>query len=88
MSPFYIYDFYLQATQELSTYLSPTYWPTDENKIPDLLDFFINNGISTTYTDIQASYDLTSDHTPIIATISTTVTVRQPPPRLHTSQTN
>jgi hypothetical protein len=67
---------------------SPTYWPTEENKIPDLLDFFITNGISTTYIDIQASYDLISDHTPIIATISTTVTVRQPPLRLHNSQTN
>ena len=67
---------------------TPTYWPTDENKIPDLLDFFITNGISTTYNDIQASYDLTSDHTPIIATISTTVRVRQPPPKLHSPQTN
>ena len=40
---------------------SPTYWPTNDNKI---LDFFITNGMSTTYVDIQASYDLTSDHTP------------------------
>ena len=31
---------------------TPTYWPTDENKIPDLLDFFIINRISTTYIDI------------------------------------
>jgi hypothetical protein len=67
---------------------SPTCWPTDANKIPDLLDFFITNGISTTYVEIQASYDLTSDHTPIIATLSTNVTVRQPPPQLHTTQTN
>ena len=67
---------------------SSTYWPKDGNKIPDILDFFITNRISTTYIDIQASYDLTSDHTPIIATINTSVTVRQPPPRLHNSQTN
>ena len=45
---------------------TPTYWPTDENKIPDLLDFFVPNGISSTYTDIQSSYNLTSDHSPII----------------------
>jgi hypothetical protein len=73
------------------SYLStgtPKYWPTDTNKTPDLLDFFITNVISTTYTDIQASYDLTWDHTPIIVTISTSVMVRQPAPRLHTSQTN
>jgi hypothetical protein len=67
---------------------SPTYWPTDENKIPGFQDFFITNGISTTYLDIQASYDLTSDNTAIISTINTTVTVRQQPPRLHNSQTN
>jgi hypothetical protein len=30
-----------------------TYWPADGNKIPDLLDFFVTNGISSTYTDIQ-----------------------------------
>jgi len=67
---------------------SPTYWPTDDSKILDLLDFFITNGISTTYVDIQASYDLTSDHTPIIATISTSSAVRQPPPRVYNLQTN
>ena len=66
---------------------SPTYWPTDTNKTPDLLDFFITNGISTDYADVAASYELISDHTPIIATISTTIMVRQPPPRLHTPQT-
>jgi hypothetical protein len=66
---------------------SPTYWPTDVNKTSDLLDFSIANGSSTTYIEIQASYDLTAGPTPIIATISTTVTVRQPPPRLHTAQT-
>ena len=67
---------------------SPKYWPTDDNKIPDLLDFFITTGISKTYVDIQASCDLTSDHTPIIATISTSSAVRQPPPRVYNLQTN
>jgi hypothetical protein len=60
----------------------------DTNKTTDLLDFFITNGISTNYAEVEASYDLTSDHSPIIATISTTVMTRQPPPRLHTPQTN
>jgi hypothetical protein len=67
---------------------TPTYWPTDGNKIPDLLDFFVTNAISSTYTDIQSSYDLSSDHSPIIATISTSVIVSKPTPRLHNSQTN
>ena len=59
---------------------SPTYWPTDVNKIPDLLDFFIVHGISPTYADVQSSYGLTSDHTPIIVTISTTIVIRQSAP--------
>jgi hypothetical protein len=67
---------------------TPTYWPTDVLKIPDLLDLFITNGISTCYVDIQASLDLTWDYSPIIATINTTILVRQTPPRLHNSQTN
>jgi len=43
----------------------------DPTKQPDLLDFFVTNGISSTYTDIEPSYDLSSNHSPVIATIST-----------------
>ena len=53
----------------------------------ELLDFFITNGISTVCADLQARNDPYSDHSPVIATISTSVAVRQPLPRLHTSQT-
>jgi hypothetical protein len=67
---------------------TPTYWPTDGNKIPDPLDFFVTNGISSTYTHIQSSYDLTSDHSPIIAKLSPSLIVRKPTPLLHNSQTN
>jgi hypothetical protein len=67
---------------------TPTYWPTDKNKIPDLLDFFITNGISSNYISETASFDLTSDHSPIIATISTSVMLRKPKFRLHNSKTN
>jgi hypothetical protein len=44
--------------------------------------------MSSTYIDIQSSYDLTSDHSPIIATLSTSVIVRKPTPRLYSSKTN
>jgi hypothetical protein len=44
--------------------------------------------MSSTYIDIQSSYDLTSDHSPIIATLSTPVIVRKPTPRLYNSKTN
>ena len=67
---------------------TPTYWPTDENKIPNLLDFLVTSGIFSTHTDIQSSYDLTSDHSPITAILRTSVIVRKPKPRLHNSKTN
>ena len=73
------------------SYLStgtPTYWPTDPQKIPDLLDFYVTNGINSTYTDIVPNYDLSSDHSLIIATIGTSVIYKKPPPKLHNSRTN
>ena len=52
------------------------------------MDFFVINGISTPYTDITPSYDLSSDHSPIIAIIGTTLLNRNPLPRLHNPKTN
>lgn len=52
---------------------TPSYWPTDQNKIPDLLDLFVTNGISSSYTTVESSYDLSSDHSPIIAMLSSLV---------------
>lgn len=50
---------------------SPTYWPSDSNKIPDLLDFVVFNGVPPTSLQITDSYDLSSDHSPIIITFFT-----------------
>jgi hypothetical protein len=66
----------------------PTYWPTDPTKQPDLLDFFVTNGISSPYMDIESSYDLSSDHSPVITTISTSPIYIKPIPRLHNSRAN
>jgi hypothetical protein len=67
---------------------SPKYWPTNAHKIPDLLDFPITNDISTTCAEIMSSYDLTSDHSSILVSVSATVWYRRGPPRLHNSKTN
>jgi len=66
----------------------PTYWPSNPAKRPDLLDFFVTNGISSTYLDNQPSYDLSSDHSPIIASISSSPVHALPIPRLHNFRTN
>lgn len=48
----------------------PTYWPTDSNKTPDLLDFFITKGISELNTLIKSSLDGSSDHSPVLLMVS------------------
>lgn len=67
---------------------TPTYWPSDPNKLPDLLDFFVIKGISSSYTNIEPNYELSSDHTPVIATISSTPVNIKEIPKLHNAKTN
>jgi len=79
---------YSLMQEENHLYLSsgePTYWPSDPNKLPDLLDFFITKGTSSNYAAIVSSLDLTPNHTPILGTISTTVTYKSPKPSLYNS---
>ena len=66
----------------------PTYWPSDPNKTPDLLDFFVYKSIATNYMQIAANWDLSSDHTPIITTLCTHVFCKPQPPGLTTSKTD
>jgi hypothetical protein len=56
--------------------------------MPGLLDLFVTAGFSSPYADIRSSYDLSSDYTPIIATISTTIITTKRAPRLQISRTN
>jgi len=67
---------------------TPTYWPTDTRKTPDLLDFFVTRGLSESYLEITASYDFSSDHSHIIATVSEAIIAKPRPPHLHTRTTN
>lgn len=46
------------------SYLStgePTYWPTDREKMPDLLEFFVVQGVSNNYTTVESNYDIFYD---------------------------
>jgi hypothetical protein len=51
----------------------PTYWPTDRNKIPDLIYFFVFRNVSSTFMDVNEEFDPDSDHSPIVLTFSETV---------------
>jgi hypothetical protein len=47
-----------------------TYWPPNPYKLPDLIDFFVIKNVSENYIKIEEGYDLNSDHSPILLTIS------------------
>lgn len=66
----------------------PTYWPTDPNKSPDLIDFFVTGGIPGLYTKVESCLDGSSDHTAVICTLSTTVIYREPRETLYNSRTD
>lgn len=66
----------------------PTYWPTDRRKLPDLIDFCVIKGISTNYLEAVSCLDLSSDHSPVIVTLSTQIINNQKPPTLCNRKTD
>jgi hypothetical protein len=44
----------------------PTYWPSDINKLPDLVDFCVTKGIPPTSATATSCLDLSSDHSPVL----------------------
>lgn len=66
----------------------PTYWPADQTKIPDVIDFFVIKDVSTNYIKIEDSCDLSSDHSPIILTLSENVIQKEVNPVLCNRYTN
>ena len=81
-----------RATQELGCNFQstgkPTYWPTDKNKLPDLLDFFIIRKISSNFIDIEENFDLNSDHSAAILTLSEHIIKKNTRPSLINKTTN
>lgn len=59
-------------TAKLDTISSghPTYWPTDLQKIPDLIDFGVTKNIKREQITATPSFELSSDHSPVIINIS------------------
>lgn len=66
----------------------PTYWPSDRRKVPDLLDFCIIKGIDLKKCSIESCFELSSDHSPIIAKICTDIPIPPKKPSLHNKKTN
>lgn len=51
----------------------PTNWPSDPNRLPDVIDFFIAKGLPRLYYTIETCLDANTNHVPVILTIGTTV---------------
>lgn len=77
-----VYSIYklLTAMAESSLYQlsidEPTYWPSDQNKTPGLLDFCIVKGISRNYLDLKPCWNLPSNNSPIFVSISIQVILK------------
>ncbi|KMQ93980.1 rna-directed dna polymerase from mobile element jockey-like protein [Lasius niger] len=66
----------------------PTYWPTDRRKKPDVIDFCIVKGISVYQFKAESSFDLTSDHTPILITLNAIISKKDKPLTLCNAKTD
>lgn len=67
---------------------SPTHWPVDLNKIPDVLDFFICKGISENRLNFENTYDSCSDHSLIVLNFSDRAVIKEQIPPVFNSQTD
>lgn len=65
-----------------------THYPTDPNKLPDLLDFFVYRGVHSQFLDIADCLDSSSDHIPQIVTMSSTIIQRPAPAYLYNNRTD
>jgi hypothetical protein len=48
----------------------PTYWPSDRNKLPDLVYFCVTKGIPQDFAVAKSCFDLSSDHSPVLITLN------------------
>ena len=65
----------------------PAYWPSDPNKIPDLVDFLVTKGSDTKRFIVESCLDLTSDHTSILITTFTHIPGKSMKPSLYSKKT-
>jgi hypothetical protein len=66
----------------------PTYWPSDRNKLPDLVDFCVTKGIPPDFSVAQSSLDLSFDHSPVLVTLTSHAINQEKQPSLSNRLTN
>jgi hypothetical protein len=66
----------------------PTYWPSDRNKLPDLAAFCVTKGIPQDFAVAKSCYDLSSDHSPVLITLTSHALNQGKQPSLSNRHTN
>jgi hypothetical protein len=66
----------------------PTYWPTDIKKVPDLIDFCVIKCIPSHCLNAKPRLDLSSDHSPVLNSSSTSAIENIKPSSLTNKKTN
>ncbi|PNF35988.1 hypothetical protein B7P43_G02290 [Cryptotermes secundus] len=66
----------------------PTYWPSDADKIPDLVDFCVTKSIPPNSIQADSCLDLSSDHSPVIIKLTSDIMERAKQPTLNNKCTN
>lgn len=73
---------------EAASSCEPTYWPSDASKRPDLLDFFILRKVPPVFASVENVNDLSSDHSPVLLTVSAHIMHKKVKSGLHNKRTN
>lgn len=66
----------------------PTYWPSDQGKVPDIIDFCITKSVAKDIISWYSCWELSSDHSPILVEISAKVRETTKKCKLHNKKTN
>jgi hypothetical protein len=66
----------------------PTYWPSDRNKLPDLVDFYVTKSIPQDFAVAKSCSDLSSDHSPVLITLTSHAMNQEKQPSLSNRYTN
>ena len=66
----------------------PTYWPSDTNKFPDVIDFCVCKAIPSAIISSKSCLDLSSEHSPIIVSINANINMVTTRAKLHKERTN
>ena len=85
-----LYNAIIQLRNKLN-YVSPgkpTYWPSDPNRKPDLIDFAVTKNIPRNLINAEVLSDLSSDHSPVLINFLQCPELEVYPNRLTTHRTN